>query len=183
MVWTIGEQVKDMKKLRNMLPNESRGFTLIELLITTVVIGIVATLAVPRFSNAWDRQKFRSGNNELVSKIKMARSNAISSKEPYGLYIDEQSRTFTVFNDKVNLAAKTFDEGDSIITQDTLPNEFDYVYTDTDDGVIMFNSNGSASFNGNGYIMLSGYTDNMCAMSMLDILASTGRVNVESYYY
>lgn len=161
----------------------NHGFTLIELLITTVVIGVVAALAVPRFQTAWDRQKFRSGNNELVSKIKMARSNAIASKEPYGLYLNGENQTFIVFKDAVNIGDYSYDDGDSAVTVDTLPNEFDYVFTDCQNGCIMFNSNGSASFNGQGYIMTSGYTDNVYSLSTITVLASTGKVSVDSHYY
>jgi prepilin-type N-terminal cleavage/methylation domain-containing protein len=161
----------------------SKGFTLIELLITTVVIGIVAALAVPRFQGAWDRQKFRSGNNELMSKIKMARSDAISSKQPYGIHINQQNRTYCVFKDVVNLGANTFEDGDSVMTNDTLPDEFDDIATDCADGVIMFNSNGSASFDGGGYIITGGNTESVYSLSMINVLASTGRVKMESYYY
>ena len=168
--------------MHKMLKSRS-GFTLLELLITTVVVGIVAAMAVPRFQTAWERQKFRGGNNDIVSKIKMARSYAISSKSPYGIYFDEQSNSFTVFKDVVNLSTPVYDDGDSVIVTDTLPEEFDYIYTDCENSVIMFNSNGSASFDGGGYIMASAYTEHTYAMSMINVLASTGRVRVQSYYY
>ena len=172
-------QVTAMKKIRT----SARGFTLIELMITTVIIGIVAVLAVPRFQNAWERQKFRQGNGDLVSKIKLARSNAISSKQPYGIHFDECGLTYTVFKDVVNVGGFSFDDGDSVVTQDTLPDEFEYVYADCEGSVVMFNSNGSASYDGGGYIYTSGYTDQVCSMSMISILPATGKVSSESYYY
>lgn len=49
-----------MRKIRN-----SKGFTLIELMIVVVIIGILAALAIPRFSKAADRAKEKEADGIL----------------------------------------------------------------------------------------------------------------------
>ena len=49
-----------MRHLRN-----SKGFTLIELMIVVVIIGILAALAIPRFSQASDRAKEKEADGIL----------------------------------------------------------------------------------------------------------------------
>jgi prepilin-type N-terminal cleavage/methylation domain-containing protein len=49
-----------MRKIRN-----NKGFTLIELMIVVVIIGILAALAIPRFSKASDRAKEKEADGVL----------------------------------------------------------------------------------------------------------------------
>ncbi|MDR2693814.1 MAG: type II secretion system GspH family protein, partial [Chitinispirillales bacterium] len=46
---------------------KTRGFTLIELMVVIVIIGVLASLAIPRFSEASDKAKVAEAPRILVS--------------------------------------------------------------------------------------------------------------------
>ena len=160
-----------------------RGFTLIEMMIVAVIIGTVASLSVPSFQRSYDRHKFTNGQQEVVSALKKARSYAISSKEPHGIYIDSEAKTLTLFKNNVNPAASAFEVGDSALTVDTISGDFQYVYADIENGAIVFRPNGSAQVTGYGNIYLAGETEGMMAYVSINILASTGRIKAYSSFF
>ncbi len=161
----------------------NRGFTLIELMIAVVIVGLLAALASPGFTTAFERQKYRTGNGDLLSNIKTARSYAVSTKDPHGVYLSPDDLTYTVFRDVVNLGSRSFDEGDSVISVDTLPKEFELLSTDAENGVFIFNANGSADFTGDGTVITYGSTGETICLSAIEIMAATGRVKISAGYY
>lgn len=163
--------------------SDCRGFTLIEMMIVAVIIGTVASLAAPSFQRAYDKHNFKTGEQAVISTLKKARSNAISSKEPFGVYIDMEAKTLTLFENKSNQSTSAFDDGDVTISVDTLPGEYEYIYADMENSAIVFRPNGSAQVTGYGNIFLAGETDGMMAYISINVLASTGRVDSYSSYY
>ncbi len=165
-----------MKKL-----SKNRGFTLIEMMITVVAIGIIAAAAAPRFDLAMQRVSFKSETREIISKLRTARSEAITKKAPYGLYFDHETRTITTFADLVNLSGSSFELGsDSVLATDTLPPDFVYLWASFNNYSVVFQPNGSASQTGDIYMMTDdgGHIN----FSHLNVLASTGRSSIEYIY-
>ncbi len=57
--------------------HKSGGFTLIELMVTIAVLAIIATMAVPSFSNIILSQDLNRSTQELVGQLNNARSKAV----------------------------------------------------------------------------------------------------------
>ncbi len=164
--------------------NNIKGFTLIELMTTVVLIGIIASMAIPRFSKAYERMEFKSANSELKSTLRLARSMAITNKEIFGVNFDSNSRIVSVFKkDTASALFSTFEVTDSVVRVDTLIDVFSTITTDLANNTISFRPNGSAVFTGGGNIVCMAYTENMIGISQFNILASTGRIKSEGHYY
>jgi len=155
-----------------------RGITLIELMATFVLIGIVSVIAAPRIQEAYERMKLKKANKNIFSTLRLARSMAITDKEPYGVSFNTGTKTITLFKDLVNLSSYTYDVGsDSAVRIDTLPVEFLSLSTDVTNDVIIFERNGSAYFVGQGNITTIAETESTRSTTVHNVLASTGRVH------
>src|SRR3989339_902865 len=67
---------------------KKQGFTLLELIIVLVIIGIVAAVAIPRFTGSFDSIRFRKTMNELVYFLREARIKAMSCAEATNVVFD-----------------------------------------------------------------------------------------------
>ncbi len=68
------------------IPRDSRGFTLIELLIVTVIIGLLAAIAIPKYANT-KRQAY-------IAAMKADLRNLATAEEAY--FVDNLSYTTTL---------------------------------------------------------------------------------------
>jgi type II secretion system protein G len=68
-----------------MLHTAKKGFTLIELLIVVVIIGILAAIAIPKFSNTKDKAKLASVKTD-IRNFMTAEEAYFSDNQTYGTY-------------------------------------------------------------------------------------------------
>ena len=57
--------------------NKSRGVTLIELMVTIAVLAILASMAIPGFTNMMERQRLINATEAVYSDLQNARSEAV----------------------------------------------------------------------------------------------------------
>lgn len=169
-----------MKKSR--LLNQ-RGMTLMELMSAVTIVGIVSVMAFPKFETALDRMEVRGANRDLTSALKLARSMAITDKEPYGVFLDNEAKSFTIFKDIVNPTTPAFENGDTAIRVDTFPEQMFWIGSDVDNDVIVFRPNGSANFVGGGNFWTIAYTEHVSGLGVNNVLGATGRTAQTTYLY
>ena len=75
-----------------MLPTNRKGFTLIELLIVVVIIGILAAVAIPKFSNTKQRAS-RSAGIADMRNLATAQEGFFADSSRYATTADTGSTT------------------------------------------------------------------------------------------
>ncbi len=157
------------------------GFTILEMLTVVIILGIMAALAIPNFDMAIKKIRFKSASNEIMAGLRKARSNAIAQRMQYGVNLDVDNKVLTVFQDNVDPANFTLDDGDSVVILDTLGSSIESVSTSFGTDQVFFFPDGRASATGN--ITGDAYWGGEPATVHISVLAATGRVRIDSLSY
>ncbi|MCK9238315.1 MAG: GspH/FimT family pseudopilin [Thiopseudomonas sp.] len=72
------------------MPNtlNERGFTLVELMIIVALLAIVATIAVPNFTQFIRNNQVQAKADELTALVQYARSQAVAARKTYELDLE-----------------------------------------------------------------------------------------------
>lgn len=84
---------------RAMLPRLARhpraaGFTMLELLVVIVLIGVLAAISPPIFSNGVSAAEHRALARSVAQTLRFARSEAVANRTDVGVEFNLQDRTF-----------------------------------------------------------------------------------------
>jgi len=152
------------------------GFTMVELMITIVVIGVLAAMAGPGFSNWIPKMKLKAEAREKVNFLRQARSRAIAENSQFGVYFDQDSGEAAFFKDTISPELATYECGaDSLVANviESEPNVFFSNCTLTN-SVVIFYPNGSASTSGG----IELHDTESEYQYTITVLASTGRIRL-----
>lgn len=159
-----------------MKTKNNKGITILEMMIIVVIIGIGSALAIPRFGQIMDKLKLKTTGQDVVSSLRLARSNAVSQKLQFGVYFNFNLRQYVLFKDVVNPGSFTYNAGsDSDMVIGTLPRNVNFGSCSFSNFAVIFKTDGSASTSGS--IQLSS-SDEYCGNLTVDVLSSTGRVKL-----
>ena len=157
-----------MKQIR-----DNRGFSMMEMMIVLVVIGLLASLAAPSLIQQMPRLETKTQIKQVLSKLREARSLAISRNAPAGVCFDASASTWKVFLDN-NPANNLLNSGDSVTTSGKLGTRLTVAYNSFSNQGVIFNSDGSCYMSGAVWLTA---VDNSVTYT-IDVLASTGRVRL-----
>jgi Tfp pilus assembly protein FimT len=159
------------------IKNNQKGVTLLEMMIIAVIIGIASTLALPEFNHTMDKLRLKTAGRDVLSSLRMARSDAISQKFQFGVYFDINAKQYKLFKDLANPGSYIYDAGsDSDVVIGALPGHVNFGSCSFSNCAVIFKPDGSASTSGSIELHNTeeGYPDSLT----VDVLSSTGRVKL-----
>ncbi len=78
----------------------TRGVTMIELLVVVAIMGVVAAIVIPRFGSGVSTTELKSAARQVASGLRLARSEAMASRQERFVTLDLEHRRFMVGSDK-----------------------------------------------------------------------------------
>ncbi len=96
-----------------------RGFTLLEMVIVMVLIGLIASIGVPRFLGSLERAEVKTSAKKIAAAMRSAKTHAIAGKKAVTLVIDRKK--MTVFAIRGTPSKEGAQDNDSGETQKIAP--------------------------------------------------------------
>jgi general secretion pathway protein H len=80
-------------------PRTHRGFTLLELVIVLSIMAIIAGLTIPMLGAGVSTTELKSAARQVAAGLRMARSEAVATRQDTRVLLDLEHRTFQVERD------------------------------------------------------------------------------------
>jgi type IV fimbrial biogenesis protein FimT len=156
------------------------GFTLLELMVAVAIVGVLATIAAPQFSQWIENNRLNNGSLSIRSALMLARSTAVEKNSDVVVTFNEAGGGFTVFVDDGDL---TKEAGEEVIREGTMPIGITMYDTVVSGGSADGFTDGKASYNPMGFPGQAGTVSlkNAAATKVQRvILSAAGSVKIEA---
>ena len=122
--------------MNQLFSGRHKGFTILELIVTIAIMAILATIAIPSFSNTIRLYRLRTATFNLKSHMEMAKTSAIKENNRVVIAFDVAANSYSVFVDSGAAAGR-------ILVQTPLHPSLSIVNADFDGNpVVRFNGRG-----------------------------------------
>lgn len=160
-----------------------RGFTLIELMVVIAIVGILAALAAPSWTQLMARNAVRAAVNDLNASLQFARSEAVRLNSPITLCPSTDASTCVNTGFERGWIVRTGPQVNAAlqqVLQDTLPRQRVRMRVSVLQPALTFLPNGLPTGNFNGVTIAVCPTDaSLNAVSRNMVISRAGRMNLE----